>query len=248
MPSGCAVGKAWTDGLAVVTVPRGAPKTITLVYPYYRCPQFFLRQQAHWNGLPDALREHLRVIVVDDGSPEPIQKPTASMVDLRIFRIGVDVRWNWLAARNVGAHHAADGWLLLTDMDHVVPAETLDALIHGAHDPAVVYAFHRREHTGTRIKCHSASFFLTRDLFWKIGGYDERGSGFYGNDGVFRRQVSQHATIQILTDVLERHEYVADSSVTTYGRKEAQDRIQTISRGWTGAPKTLSFPYEEVTL
>lgn len=241
------MGKRWTDGLPVVTVPRGAPKAITLVYPYYRCPQFFLRQQAHWNGLPREIREHLRVIVVDDGSPDPI-RPSASLVDLRVFRITVDRRWNWLAARNIGAHHAADGWLLLTDMDHVVPAETLDALIHGAHDPSVVYAFTRREHTGAVVGSHSASFFLTRRLFWQIGGYDERGSGYYGNDGIFRRQLRRHAEIQILPDALERHEYVADSSVTTYARKAPEDRIQQIASGWTGPPKTLSFPYEEVPL
>lgn len=240
----------WCRDLPTVSIVRGdAPKTITLVVPYYDQPIFLARQVAHWQTFNPALP--WAVIVVDDGSPTaPIEVAIPDAPSwLRRFRIEVDVRWNWLAARNIGAHHAVSSWLLLTDLDHVVPRETWDAVIFGQHDPGVVYAFQRREHTGDPIAPHSASFLMTRALFWTIGGYDETLSGFYGTDGDWRRRVAAVAPIVLLSESLIRHEYVDDSSVRTYQRKQPEDAAvrQIVARrrpGWR--PKTLSFPYHEV--
>jgi hypothetical protein len=241
----------WAARLPVVTVPQAAqPKPVTFVYPYYDNPLFFATQVARWRAYPPNLCAHVSAIVVDDGSSMPAALPPAPPFPIRLFRIAVDVPWNWLAARNIGAHHAPDGWLLLTDMDHVVPAETLRSLVWGQHDPAVVYAFSRREHTGAAIAPHSASFFLTRRLFWTIGGYDETLSGHYGTDGEFRRRVREYAPIQVLSDALVRHEYVGDSSTSRYRRKDPQDAVAVkrliAARGAGWRPKVLSFPYVEV--
>lgn len=237
----------WCRDLPTIAVPRGAAKSVTLIVPYYENANFLQRQLAHWRTARDRFSDHFSVIVVDDGSPQPavIDQP-----DVRLFRIDQDVRWNWLAARNIGAHHAPDGWLLLTDMDHVVPLETLDAVIHGQHRPGTIYAFSRREHTGAAVSPHSASFLMTRALFWQIGGYDETLSGYYGTDGDYRRRAARHAPLQLLPDVLIRHEYVEDASTTRYRRKQPEDaavkRLVALRRpGWT--PKVLSFPYHEVT-
>lgn len=245
----------WCRDCRTVTIPQGeTPKPVTLIYPYYEAPVFLLHQMTTWRQYAPDLLMYLTVIVVDDGSPTApawkalkLQPP---MPWLRMFRIAVDVRWNWLAARNIGFHHAADGWCLVTDMDHVVPEATLRGLIFGQHDPKVAYAFTRWEHTGEVINPHSASFFLTRELFWKVGGYDETLSGHYGTDGTYRRELAKHATIRILTDPLIRHEYVADASCDLK-RKDPADKadvyrlVASRKKGWT--PKTLSFPYHEVT-
>ncbi len=195
------------------------------------------------------LSAHLSIIVVDDGSPQPALKPEG-LSNLRLFRIDQDVRWNWLAARNIGAHHAADGWILLTDMDHVMPDETLRAVLFGQHEPSVIYAFSRREYTGAQIPAHSASFLMTRWMFWHIGGYDEALSGHYGTDGEFRRRAMKTAPMQVLTDHLVRYEFVTDSSTTLQRKLPAdseavQRMVAARVAGWT--PKTLSFPYAEVS-
>lgn len=252
------MGRLWCRDLRLVTVPHGdMPKPVTFVYPYFENPQFFGRQLANWFGYPADLREHLSVIVVDDGSPE---HPAADVArgwnigcPLRLFRIGVDIRWNWLAARNIGAHHASDGWLLLTDMDHVVNDTTLRALIYGQHDPALVYGFQRadvKHNEVTPATPHSASFFLTRARFWKTGGYDETLSGHYGTDGEFRRRLLKTGPMVISDDMLLRYEYDGDSSTTRYLRKQPEDAavarlVAARKPGWQ--PKTLSFPYTEVS-
>ncbi|MDH5244811.1 MAG: glycosyltransferase family 2 protein [Betaproteobacteria bacterium] len=245
------MGALWCRDLPTVTVPRTrTPKAVTIVLPYYDNPVFLAAQIAHWQTFSADVRAHLSAVIVDDGSPTPARLPADRPFPMRLFRIEVDVRWNWLAARNIGAHYAADGWLLLTDMDHRVPHGTAQGLVYGQHDPTGVYAFSRREHTGDAITPHSASFLMTRALFWRIGGYDETLSGHYGTDGEYRRRLAQHAQMRLLTEELVRFEYVADASTTRYLRKQPEDAgvkalIARRRPGWT--PKTLSFPYHEVT-
>ena len=244
----------WCRDLPLVRIARAStPRPFTLVVPYYEQPVFFARQLADWAALPPELAAHVTVCVVDDGSPTrpatAVPRPPLG-ITFRLFRIGVDVRWNWLAARNIGMQHAAEGWCLLTDMDHVVPAETMHACVYGVHNPRIAYAFSRREHTGAAIHPHSASFFLTRELFWQVGGYDEALAGYYGTDGDWRRRVAVVAPIVILTDELVRHEFVDDASVMRYQRKQPEDAavralIAARRPGWR--PRVLSFPYAEVT-
>lgn len=245
------MASAWAATLPVVTVPSGTtPKRVTFVYPYYQSPKFLADQIAKWWDYDEALRWQLSAVIVDDGSPEPARLTTNLPFPIRLFRIERDIPWNWLAARNIGAHHAAAGWLVMTDMDHVVPHATAYALVGGQHDPGVVYGFSRREHSGDAVTPHSASFFMTREMFWRIGGYDERLSGVYGTDGAYRKRVLATAPVHILSDELVRYEYVADSSVTSYDRKTpamAEARAKRFASLPPGPPTVLSFPYHEVT-
>jgi hypothetical protein len=250
------MGTPWCAQLAKVAIPYSeSVKPVQLIYPYYANPNFLRVQIAHWSTFPLELTANLSAIIVDDGSPEPAVDVLSSVArvpfPLRLFRIEQDVRWNWLAARNLGAHHAGAGWLFLTDMDHVLPVETGLSLVYGTHDPRIVYGFSRRESTGAELAPHPNSWFMTRDMYWRIGGYDEALSGYYGTDGDYRRRVAQTTSIQILYDILIRHEYEGDSSTTTYKRKQPEDaRVRQIiaTRGKAWRPRVLSFPAHEVAL
>lgn len=246
-------GRAWCADLPLLTVATsGKARPVTLIYPYY-CNPWFLRQQiARWHSFPASLRAHLTAIIVDDGSPEPasdVLRGCALPFPVRLFRIGVDVRWNWLAARNIGFHHAPEGRCLVTDMDHVIPETTAAATVYGHHDPSVIYGFSRIESTGDVVAPHPNSWLLTRAMFWRVGGYDETLSGYYGTDGDWRRRCRATAPMQILTDRLVRHEYEGDASTRAYQRKQPQDRRVSeliAQRGPSWRPKVLTFPYEEV--
>lgn len=242
----------WASNLPLVTVDRTLqPKRFTLVMPFYESRDFLKTQIEKWADWLPEVRQYVSAIIVDDGSPQPATLPAVLPFPIRLFRIGVDVPWNWVAARNIGAHHADDGWLLLTDMDHVVPQGTAYALVYGKHNTNLIYAFSRREHTGEPVTPHSASFFMTKEMFWRIGGYDETLSGHYGSDGDYRRRAEKVAPFQVLTDELVRWEYYGDSSTTRYPRKLPADALAVkrivASRPPAWAPKTLSFPYAEVT-
>jgi hypothetical protein len=245
----------WCEKMPVVDVPQMAqPKRVTLMLPFYQNSQFLRTQIAWWGTYPEHIRAHLSAIVVDDGSPKPaydVLSRIAHPFPIRLFRIQQDVRWNWLAARNIAFRHADEGWCLVTDMDHVVPQSTAEAVIYGAHDPSVIYGFSRREYTGAAVAPHPNSWLMTREMFWRVGGYDEALSGHYGTDGDWRRRMAAVAPIQILSDRLIRHEYQQDSSTTTYLRKQPEDAavkgiIAKRGKGWR--PKTLTFAYDEVPL
>jgi hypothetical protein len=63
-------------------------------------------------------------------------------------------------------------------------------------------------------------------MFDRIGGYDERFSGYYGTDAEFRERVEKTAkAIVMRSEALIRYprEVIPDASTTTYKRKEKQD-------------------------
>jgi hypothetical protein len=249
------MGTPWSAALPVVYVAAAAaPKRVTIVLPFYENSEFLAVQVSGWQRWPADLRAHVEAVIVDDGSPEPAADVLRYLVPpfpWRLFRIREDRRWNWLAARNRGAHEAADGWLLMTDMDHVVPEATMAAVVMGAHDPAVIYGFRRRESSGARLQPHPNSWLLTRARFWSVGGYDETLSGYYGTDGDWRRRCARVARLQILSDELIRHEYDGDSSTRRYRRKQPEDaavKRLIAARAPDWQPKTLSFPADEVAL
>lgn len=248
------MGAPGFDDAPLVRVPRCDGRPLTFVYPYYRNPQFLGAQVRLWSSYAVELRALLAAIIVDDGSPDfpasDVLRGLALPFRVRLFRIEIDVRWNWLAARNIGMHHA-HGWCLLTDMDHMVPAETAEALTHELHDPHVIYRLLRRESTGARIHPHPNSMLMTRETFWRVGGYDEALSGFYGTDGDWRRRCARTARVRTLAHYLERHEYEGDSSTQNYLRKQPEDagkKAILARRGPGWRPRTLSFPFHEVAL
>lgn len=249
------MGAPGFDNAPEVSLGLATAKQVQLVYPYYENPVFLQRQLALWSEIEPQLRMNLRAIVVDDGSPRraaiDVLRTGQFPFPIRLFRIDIDVRWNWLAARNIAMHHATEGWCLLTDMDHVLTSGAASALINEAHDPAAIYRLRRREHTGQLIHSHPNTMFLTRSMFWRAGGYDEALSGHYGTDGDWRRRLAATAPVRTLTTEIIRYEYVDDSSTIHYKRKQPEDAgkkaiIAKRGKGWR--PKVLSFPYHEESL
>lgn len=235
-----------------------SPRELTLINPYYENPGMLARQYAHLAALAPDVRKRIRYIVVDDGSPDhPARKPESDLGlgGFALYRIQVDVRWNWIACRNLAAEKAATAWLLMTDIDHMLPEDTARRLLDGPLDYAKVYRFSRVDAPDlTPYKPHPNSWFMTRRTFDRVGGYDERFSGFYGSDGEFRDRVKAATGEPVmLPEVLVRvpREVVADASTTRYGRKEEQDRAGvTAARARIaaegGPPLRGSFPWERV--
>lgn len=236
---------------------------LTLIMPYYDNPTMLEEQQRQWAKYPPELRARLHVILVDDGSPRwpalpAVRQPVEALglASFRLYRTLVDVRWNWLFCRNLGVSEATTDWIFMTDIDHTMPGKTFARLLEEKLDPKKAYRMSRVDAPArTPYKPHPNTWLMTRALFDKIGGYDERFSGFYGTDGEFRRRVEEGSSeIVILPHVMVRYprEVIADASTTTYGRKEDQDR-KNVRRivlerkeipDWR--PLRLTFPYERL--
>lgn len=235
-------------------------RSITLVLPFYENQGMLREQQRTWREYPADLKEKFHVVVVDDCSPTspalPVVEDTG-VATFRLYRTKVDRRWNWLFARNLGMQVADTQWVLLTDIDHVLPAATLRALMTDRElHPRTVYRLSRVDAPNlTPYKPHPNTWFLTRSMFEEIGGYDERFSGFYGTDAEFRDRVNANARAVVMRpEVLIRYprEVLADASTTTYGRKEHQDHVNVArireerSKIPNWRPLRLTFPFEQL--
>lgn len=226
----------------------------TLIMAYYENKDMLAAQLEFIRNIPKEVRKFIRVIVVDDGSPFHPATSADCGCPLTIYRINVDIRWNQDAARNIGAFHAETTWMLLTDMDHMVPADTWQYLVTADLNEYSTYKFARVTAPAMLpYKQHPNSFFMTKDIWNRTGGYDERFAGYYGTDGDFRDRLVMASPIVNLKYPLIRvpREHIHDASTTRYARKSPEDqRIREIKSarsripGWR--PLTLSFPYELV--
>ncbi len=242
---------------------------LTLIMPFYLNATMLELQMAAWAAWPTKMKRRLRIILIDDGSPAPaagVPRPEG-LPDLRIYRVAEDRPWHQHAARNLGAHEAPEGWMLLTDMDHMLTEEAARALFKqidkGRLDPCTIYMLDRIEADTGEVtrgptgqpKPHPNSFLVTRETYWRIGGYDEDLTGIYGTDSAFRNRAFTRATRGHLAVPLTRYwrDLVPDASTTTLPRKEGRDpnavkrvMAEKAARGEAGLIKTLAFPWERV--
>lgn len=234
---------------------------------YRNCGQLALQYET-WTRWSDKAKAAIDIIIVDDGSPEPavdVPRPDG-LPALQIYRVLEDRPWFQNGARNIGAHEARGRWLLLTDMDHVLKPEHAAALVKrlGKLDFETAYFLHRIEadsglptlgQTG-EPKPHPNSFIMTREMYWRVGGYDEWFTGIYGTDSLWRSRLYQVAQRGFLKHVaLTRYwrELVPDASTTTLPRKEGRKpgEKRAIAEAKKAAGKeaeilTLSAPYAKV--
>jgi glycosyltransferase involved in cell wall biosynthesis len=240
-----------------------AKRTLTICLPYYRNAGQLELQFERIRSMSHDVLSRIAVIVVDDGSPDGDAKGWDIGCPLAIFKIGVDVRWNQDAARNIAAHHAETPWLLLTDIDHLIPQDTVARLVMHKLRKDYVYRFARttleRTQDGlietTPYKPHPNSWGVTKQMYWRTGGYDERFAGFYGTDADFRDRLRDVCTDFItLPEHLVRvpRETQADASTTHYLRKQPEDKvgIRRVKAERAGVknwkPLALSFPYRRI--
>lgn len=243
---------------------------LTLIMPYYENAGMLALHYLEWaENWPASARERFKVVLVDDGSqiaPATSVARPEGLPELQIWRVTEDRPWHQHAARNLGAHVAEDGWLLLTDMDHMLRADAADALLRRLDklDPCTIYTLHRVEaDTGKATiganghpKPHPNSFVLTRNLYWRIGGYDEDYCGVYGTDGLFKQRAFNVGARGHLKKVaLTRYwrGLVPDASTTTLERKEGRDwgakkaiAQKKWERGEEHEIKVLQFEWERV--
>jgi glycosyltransferase involved in cell wall biosynthesis len=196
---------------------------LSIVMPFYRNPSMLRRQLLTWRDeWPADLKRDIEIVLIDDGSPEPaareVQEFPVQGLAIGVWRVLEDRPWNQHGARNLGAHVARSRWLLMTDMDHVIPADTL-AEVLGAievNGDGAVFTFPRRDapagepwrsdhwqtmaHTVNddgELKPHVNSFVLSNRMYRKLGGYDESYTGIYGTDRMFRDRLHKGARLHV---------------------------------------------------
>lgn len=205
-----------------------APDTITLVYAYYENGGMLDRHLQEWSDY--RLKGKFRAIIVDDGSSKDSAIDHLDGIDvgfpIELYRINEDIPWNQDGARNLGMTHT-DGWCMITDMDHLLNVKNAKKLATREYDSESFYTFRRELQDGSKYHNHPNSYFLTRDMYWKAGGYDESFRGFYGSDSVFQHQlesITNPHRLPISLTLFSRED-IPDASTTIYGRKDTEYHI-----------------------
>lgn len=203
---------------------------VSVVMAYFNNPMMLQRQYAQFMAYPEHVRRAVEYIVVDDCSDEgkqAVPPPAGWDIRFQLWRQEIKLRWNQDSCRNHGAFKASFRFLLLTDMDHLIPAETLADLTLGEWPDSKAFRFSRvNDQTFDTYKPHPNSWFMSRLLYDRVGGYDERLAGLYGTDGDFRSRLAKAATLEQLPQTLIRvgREHTPDASTPReYGRKTEQD-------------------------
>ena len=100
-------------------------RPVSVVVPYYAQPEELGRTLAALEGQTYP-RELFEVVVVDDGSPEPLARPRETPLDVKVVR-QEDLGFGAARARNTGVRAAAHDVLLFLDGDMLPEAEWLAA-------------------------------------------------------------------------------------------------------------------------
>jgi hypothetical protein len=147
----------------------------------------YQRHIEEWKQYPDEIKDAVTFFITDDCSTE---KPLCSVfkkidgLDIHAFQILEKRKWNGFSCWNIGAKNCATKWLVITDIDLLIPVDSMTELVRRLRDANIdgnwVYRFRRVDAaTGREMKTHSMTLLMTRELYWKIGGFDEEFAGIH---------------------------------------------------------------------
>lgn len=149
----------------------------------------------HYAAFDPDLLDRTQFVIVDDGSPSRPPVPTDLDLNVLVARIDEDVAWNQPGARNLGVLLARSDKVLLTDLDHWLPADTYAAVMRAHVSPRTMLRLRRRDLSGKQLRAHAGTFILSRGRFLELYGFDEDFSGQYAfDDTMFWRWQRYHGT------------------------------------------------------
>jgi len=156
---------------------------LSIIIPVLNSHEIVRRQLLHFNNM--LLPEGTELILVDDGSDPEIKEAKIKTHDTR--------PWTQPKARNIGAKEAQGKVLLFTDIDHIIPKETiefagsfpydygrfkreiavLDENGKFTQDRDILEKYGYPNTQGLHVSCHTLSMVIRASVFNKVGGFRE---------------------------------------------------------------------------
>jgi hypothetical protein len=242
-------------------------RKLTWIIPYYCNAPMLRLHMENLASYPAEFLANLRVIYVDDGSPEPERPdrilrgaPSNVKPSLVLYRIKVDIPWNWHGARNLGVKVADSFWLLLTDMDRIFMARDAQRLMTRKLDRAKYY-----KPTGVDVvgqgqfklgKLPINQLVCSREQYWHVGGYDEDYAGAYSGDKQFLDALGKFYPREVMEDVrLFRYTNAILPGSETVGLSRQEGLVEfrkrharKVQEGRTTPINPIRFPWMRVEL
>ena len=171
-------------------------KTLSIVSHFYNHHHRVDEQIAHWDYFPGEIKQRIEIILVDDYSDVEYELPKSDL-DIKLFRVTDDIPWNQAGARNLGVFNASSEIILMIDIDQVVYADFIAALVEqsGLVEPATLNYFRIKSlvngQNNKSLDHHPNSFFARLSDFKNLGMYDEDFAGYYGYEDLYLPRVWQ---------------------------------------------------------
>ncbi len=139
------------------------------------------------------IKRHLKIVIVDDGSPVDIILDNKYGYKVDLLRIIKNIKWNSGGAKNLGVCFCSTERIIITDMDHFFPEECLRWCMSVEIDKESFMFERYIEESGEliKIKMHPNTFFMKKSTYFNIHGYDEDFCGMYGDDIPFGKRISR---------------------------------------------------------
>jgi len=111
---------------------------LTIVHPFYNEEMRFRLQWKQWMNWDRHIREAVKVIIADDHSDPGMETyvPEGPRgLDLQIYRIKENLKWNTPGALNMGIKEATTEWVLIMDSDCLLAPNRLEWLLDYPPEP-----------------------------------------------------------------------------------------------------------------
>jgi len=184
---------------------------LTIVHPFYNEEKRLIKQVEAWREYETHVKKAVQFILVDDGSKNPVHKQVENMklppdLNLDIYRINEDLKWNTPGALNLGIEHATTNWVLIMDSDCLLAGTNLRWILKLRPDLGFIYRFNRRRITNIHYlkgkeRFLGCAILFPKEAFLSIGGFDEdftgewsRGYGIF--DNAFVQNVLENGYMQ----------------------------------------------------
>ena len=184
---------------------------LSIIIPVLNSHEVVRRQILYYHKIE--VPNDVEIIFVDDGSNPPLD---FSELNYHFSSYATDDKrpWTWALARNYGAKKAKGEYLLMTDIDYIIPRDAIESAIefnglkmrfkrefgvldkngNFTQDIDVLKTYgllpERIRTRGVKLAPHPNNFVMRKSLFFEMGGYREDRVGRpypQGEDTFFKR-------------------------------------------------------------
>ena len=164
-------------------------KKITINLSFYNQNDVLIEQIKCWKSWKKEIRDQFSFCIIDDCSKlkatEVLSDVDLSDIDLSIYRVKEDLKWNIAGVRNLSGQECKTEWMVILDMDCFVPEETAIGMLtlseKGGNN---AYKFTRRVVENTSHPKHGdphpAICLIRKEDYWNVGGCEEDLVGRHG--------------------------------------------------------------------
>ena len=109
---------------------------LSIIVPVLNSHEIVRRSLLHYRkmNLPD----DVEILYIDDGSDPPIEydipNPLIALRNFRILKTNDKRDWTWALARNFGAKKAKGEYLLMCDLDYIIPKKAIECALEFTGD------------------------------------------------------------------------------------------------------------------